>query len=329
MIIFLFGADTYRSQKKLQEITEHYKKIHKSGLNLKYFDFQENDFEDFKNVIQQNSMFCEKKLIVLKECFASENFKENFLKDAKKFVDLQDIILFYETEEPRKNNALFKFLEKNARCQEFKPLEGQSLKNWVQKEFKNYQTDIDSAALEKLIDFIGNDLWQFSNEIKKLVSFKNKPAQILQGKTSAGKEKIEEQDIKLLVRPKIETHIFKTIDAIASKNNLRMGKKQAIELVHKHLQSGAHPLYLLTMITFQFRNLLIVKDLIEKRLPYNSILKRSKLHPFVVRKTCSQARQFSFEQLKKIYQKIFQADLNIKTGRVSPETALDLLIIES
>jgi len=267
-------------------------------------------------VIQQNSMFDEKKLIVLKECFANENFKENFLKDAKKFVDLQDIILFYETGEPRKNNALFKFLKKNASCQEFKPLEGQGLRNWVQKEFANYQTDISSAALEKLVNFIGNDLWQFSNEIKKLVSFKNK-------------EKIEEQDIKLLVRPKIETHIFKTIDAIASKDNLRTGKKQAIELVHKHLQDGAHPLYLLTMINFQFRNLLIVKDLIEKKLPYNSILEKSNLHPFVVRKSYSQANQFSFEQLKKIYQKIFQADLNIKTGRVSPETALDLLIIES
>ena len=316
MIIFLFGADTYRSQQKLQEITEHYKKIHKSGLNLKYFDLRENDIADFKNVIQQNSMFDEKKLIVLKECFANENFKENFLKDAKKFVDLQDIILFYEAGEPRKNNALFKFLEKNARCQEFKPLEGQRLRNWVQKEFANYQTDINLIALEKLVNFIGDDLWQFSNEIKKLVSFKNKG-------------KIEEQDIKLLTRPRIETHIFKTIDAIASKNNLRTGRKQALELVHKHLQSGAHPLYLLTMIAFQFRNLLIVKDLIEKNQPYYSILKRSKLHPFVVRKSCSQAAQFSFQQLKKIYRKIFQADLNIKTGRVSPETALDLLIIES
>ena len=324
MIIFLFGADTYRSQQKLREIIEHYKKIHKSGLNLKYFNLKEKEastefsrtsFEDFKNVIQQNSMFDEKKLIVLKEALPNENFKENFLKDTKKIVGLQDIILFYETEEPRKNNALFKFLRKKARCQEFKPLERQRLRSWTKKEFENYQTDIDQTALEKLVNFIGNDLWQLSNEIKKLVSFKN------------GQE-IKEQDIKLLVRPRIETHIFKTIDAIALKNNLRAGKKQALELVHKHLQNGDNPLYLLSMINFQFRNLLIIKDLIEKNQPYYSISKRSKLHPFVVQKSCQQATQFSFQQLKKIYQKIFQADLNIKTGRIEPQTAIDLLITE-
>ena len=33
-------------------------------------------------------------------------------------------------------------------------------------------------------------------------------------------------------------------------------------------------------------------------------------------------------QLKKIYQKIFQVDFDIKTGKIEPETALDLLLAE-
>jgi DNA polymerase-3 subunit delta len=52
------------------------------------------------------------------------------------------------------------------------------------------------------------------------------------------------------------------------------------------------------------------------------------MHPFVVEKTLFQARKFQLEELKKIYQKIFQVDLDIKTGKVDPETALDLLIAE-
>jgi len=36
--------------------------------------------------------------------------------------------------------------------------------------------------------------------------------------------------------------------------------------------------------------------------------------------------QFSIEQLKKIYQKIFQADSDIKTGKIEPELALDLIV---
>ena len=306
MIIFLYGEDTYRMREKLKEIIERHKKIHKSGLNLNYFD----DFTNFKEGIRQTSMFKEKKLAVITNAFANPDFKEKFLENKKDFLKTEDIILIYEEKDFNKNNSLFKFLKKDAKSQEFKFLVGQRLKTWIKKEFDRYGTKTDPGVLEKLIEYIGNDLWQMSNEIKKLASFRNK-------------ETIRAEDIELLVRSKIETDIFKTIDAIAEKN-----KKQALNLLHKHLEKGDSPLYLLSMINYQFRNLLIVKDFIEKYKPYDVILRKSGLHPFVVKKTYYQSQKFTFQELKKIFQKIFRIDLDIKTGRIQPETALDLLIAE-
>ena len=75
MIIFLYGPDTYRSRQKLNEIIEHYKKVHKSGLNLKYFDLQKSSYQDFKDEIQQASMFKEKKLLVLKNIFSNPDLR--------------------------------------------------------------------------------------------------------------------------------------------------------------------------------------------------------------------------------------------------------------
>jgi len=310
MIIFLYGQDTYRSLQKLNEIIESYRKVHKSGLNLKYFAGKDLNFEDFKDDIQQVSMFDEKKLAILRDFFSNQEFKEKFLKDLKKFINSKETILFYETGEPPKNNTFFKLLKKYGKSQEFKLLEGQNLKNWTKEEFKNYQTKIDPGSLEKLIEFVGNNLWQLSNEIKKLVNYKKN-------------QEIEVKDVELLVRPKVETDIFKTIDAIALKN-----KKQALELIHKHLEKGDSPLYLLSMINFQFRNLLVVKDLIEKNKPFYVLSKETKLHPYVIKKSYSQAQKFTIGELKKIYQKIFQVDFSIKTGRLDPQTALDLLITE-
>jgi DNA polymerase-3 subunit delta len=310
MTIFLYGPDTYRSRRKLNEIIEYYKKIHKSGFNLKYFNLNEKSFEDFKDEFQSISMFAEKKLIILEGAFAHQTFKENFLKISKKFVSSKDIILFYEIEEPPKSDSLFKFLKKYAKSQEFKLLEGESFKNWVKKEIENYKVKINPDALEKLTDYVGNNLWQMVNEIGKLVSYKKNKI-------------IEVKDIELLVRPKIEPEIFKTIDAIASKN-----KKQALELIHKHLEKGDSPLYLLSMINFQFRNLLIIRDLIEKNKSPYTLFKKAKLHPYVIKKSYSQAQKFKINELKKIYQKIFQIDLALKTGKVEPETALDILIAE-
>lgn len=310
MIIFLYGQDTYRSRQKLNEIIEHYKKIHRSGLNFKYFDGEKLNFQDFKNEVQSVSMFSEKKLIILENIIKNKDFKEKFLANSKKFLGSENIILFYETEEITEKDPLFKFLIKNAKSQEFKSLEGQRLKSWIKKEFSNYQTEITSEALEKLIEFVGNDLWQLSNEIKKLVNYKPK-------------QRIEVKDIELLVRPKFENDIFLTIDAIAGKN-----KKKALKLIHQHLEKGDSPLYLLSMINFQFRNLLIMKSGELGHELYANYIPIPGMHPYVIRKTKQQIKKFTLEELKKIYQKIFQIDLAIKTGKIDPQTALDMFVAE-
>jgi len=323
MIIFLYGPDTYRSRQKLNEIIEHYKKIHKSGLNLRCFEDENFNFQEFKNEIQSISMFAEKKLFVLKNVFSNIDFKENFLNSFKKFLDSKNIILFYEEGEVDKKDPLFENLKKHVKSQEFELLDGQKLKNWTKTELKNYGVNIENEALEKLIDFVGNNLWQLSNEIKKLANYKNK-------------KKIEKEDVELLVKPKIESDIFKTIDSLAEKK-----KDRALVLIHQHLERGDNPLYLLRMINFQFRNLLIMKSYELRRESYTprsglrfatwanymqTLSEKLGMRPYVIRKTTQQVRAFSLDELKKIYQKIFKADLDIKTGKMDPETALDLLI---
>jgi len=309
MIFFLYGEDTFRSSQKLNEIVKHYKEIHKSGLNLKSIDLIEKEFQEFKNNASTISMFDEKKLIVLKNVSSNKNFQEDFLKNNGYFINSSDVFLFFEEGVPE-NNKFFKFLKKKTKNQEFEPLEGAKLKNWIKKESENYKAKIEINALDALVEFVGNDLWQMENEIKKLVSFRK-------GKV------IEKKDVEIMVKPKIETDIFETIDAIASRN-----KKRALELLNKHLENGDSPLYLLSMINFQFRNLLIIKDLIEKNKPYYNFQKITGLHPFVIKKSYNQAQRFSLQELKKIYQKIFQVDLNIKTGKLDPNAALDLFIAE-
>ena len=306
MIIFLYGPDSYRSRQKLNEIVEHYKGIHQSGLSLRCFDGKGLEFEELKNELQTASMFKEKKLLVLNNAFCNKDFKEDFLKNSERLNKIDDVILFYEDNEVASNGSLFKFLKKQAKCQEFEVLNGKKLMNWLRKEFEKHKARISSQALDRLIDFVGNDLWQLSNEVRKMSSFKK------------GQE-IEVKDIDLLVKARIETDIFKTIDALALKN-----KKQALSLLHKHLEIGDSPSYLFSMINFQFRNILAVKDLSEKKKP----LARSGLHPYAARKSFQHAQRFSLEELKKIYRKIFEADYNIKTGRIDAQTALDLLIAE-
>lgn len=311
MIIFLYGSDAFRARQKLNEIIEHYTKSNKSGVNLKYFQGEELNFPDFKNELAGISMFKEKKLLIFFDVFSNIPFRNKFLEEIKSSVKFlegpENTLVFYQDGPVAKKDALFSFFQKAAKCQEFKPLEDDQLRIWVKKEIEELGKKIGQKELAKLIDFVGNDLWQMENEIKKLASFQK-------GET------IKEEDIELMVRPKIDTDVFKTIDAIASKD-----KKRALRLLKEHLEKGDPPFYLFSMINFQFRNILIIKDIIQRKLsPYQA----AGLHPYVVKKSYFLSNKFDLAELKKIYQKIFRIDHNIKTGKIKPEVALDLLISE-
>lgn len=309
MIYFIFGEDSYRAKGKLEEIVLGYKKIHKSGLNLIYINAEEKGFNDFYNILKTNSMFAEKKLVIVKNVFNNNKFQENILENIKSLESIKDVIVIYEDNAPDKRTKFFKMLQKNAKCQEFDYLQPALLRKWTAVEFEKNEAKISSDALDLLISFVGSDLWKMNNEINKLSNYKKNSI-------------IDKKDVELLVKPNIENDIFKTIEAVASKN-----KKLALSLLHKHFDNGDAALYMLTMITYQFRNLLIIKDL-QATQPYGVIAKKSGLHPFVVQKSFYLCNQFSIQELKKIYQKIFQVDLDIKIGKIEAEMALELLLSE-
>jgi len=306
MIFLLYGQDNYSSKEKLREMVEQYKS-QKKGLDLKYLE--NPDFFDLVQENQQSSIFNEKKLLVVTNAFLDKTFKEKFQKEYKGLVESQNIVVFLE-DKLAANDAILKIFKGYGKLQDFPLLSGEKLKKWVKGKFTSLKANISLSALNKLLEFSDGDLWLLENEIKKLAAF-------------GGDKSVEEGDVELLVKGKIETDIFKTIDAIAQKN-----KRVALILLHNHIDKGEAPLYLLSMINFQFRNLLAVKDLIEKGKPYYAIPKLTKLHPFVVKKSYESAQRFTYPELKKIYQKIFEVDLSIKTGKLKPETALDMFISE-
>lgn len=312
MIIFLYGEDAYRLNRKLADIIGQYK-TQKKGLNFKIFDADACGYEEFSGELRQNSIFSERKFLIVKNVFSNKPFKERLLKGAKAMLGGDNVIVVCQDGHILKTDRLLAFLKENAKTQEFPPLAGAKLEAWIKKEFADKGLVIGKEAVDKLVIFIGNDLWRMSNEMEKLASYKF-------GKNN----EVAASEIELLVKPKIEADIFKTIDALAQKN-----KKAALKLIHDHLEKGDSHHYLLSMVNYQFRNLLMVKSHMENGFGESGdISKRLEMHPYVLRKTMQQSRSFTLSELKNIYRKIFQADIGVKTGKIDPQIALDLLIAE-
>ncbi len=319
MLYFLHGLDIYRLQKKLEEIQEKFMLANKTGLNFVKFDILQISFKDFWDAFCQQSIFVQKKLFFLENFFGNNIFKQDLKEKVGEIAKSQNIVVLIERKEVKNTDKFFLVLKKHATCQEFPNLTGVKLKNWVKKEFSAFGIVIEPAALDALLEKAGHDSWGMHNEIQKLVAYKyfDKVVSLL--------------DVKALLDSSVmqEAEIFKTIDALANGN-----KKKVLQLLDNHLKMGDDVFYLLSMIAFQFRNLLIAKSEGENNFfpdsytASNVLARKFSWHPFVAKKSWELANHFSLEGLRKIYQKILLTDLKIKTGQIGPSDGLRMLVAE-
>jgi len=315
MILFLYGEDSYRSHEKLEQIKQKYISASLGDTNLAILDLEDKsiNYDQITRQILAMPFLAKTRLVITKNLLSkgSKSIQEKVEEFLKKVPD-STALLIYEGGKADQRTKLFKTLVKLSQSQEFKPLDPSQLKKWISDRLQENKLNADNSVIDKLIEYVGNDLWRQTNEINKLISFNN------------GLQLTGEQ-AELLINPKIKSNVFDLIDSIANKNI----QKSHNEL-QKLLKTGENELYILSMIVYQFRNLLIVKDIIDKSKNSNSfqVAKEAGINPYVLSKTILQAKNFSLEDLKYIYNQLMESDLKIKTGKLEPKLALDLLILE-
>ena len=312
MLIFLYGDDDYRSKKTLKQIKDKYLDASATDANLSILDAEEEkSFEKIASDIEAMPFLAKTRLIILYNFLSkSKKYLQDNLKDYLDKIPETSVVIFWEESVPDKRSGLYKTLGKKAnKKNEFSFLNDKELESWISKKVEKEGGQIEPSAISKLASYVGPNLWQMENEIEKLILYK-KP------------EIIKSEDVELMVKAKLNDNIFNLIDAIGYKD-----VKKAIKLLNEILESGQNEIYVLTMIIYQFRNLLIIKDLLSENSNQFWLSKKSGIHPFVVKKSMWQAQKFDYKDLKKIYDKLQKADLAIKTGQIEPEVALDLLLM--
>ncbi len=307
MILFMYGEDTYRLKQKIREMKEKYISSSLGDTNLAVLDGKTVKADD---IIRQALAFpfLAKSRLVIVENLLIEGKKEEQEKIGEFLGKNPEttVLVFAEAGKPDKRTSLFKKLSKE-KAQEFKPLEESGIKVWIRDEVARTGGEIAPPAVDKLFEYVGADLWRLSNEIQKLLTYN---------------QKISVKNIELLVKPDVQSDIFVLIDAIASRQS-----KKALHELHQLLDNGENELYILTMIVYQYRNLLVVKDMVDRgAVSQYEIAKRAGIHPFVAGKSLNLVRNYSMDELKNIYADLLEQDLAIKTGQMQPKTALDLLI---
>jgi len=314
MLFLIYGEDDFRSENYLKEVISFY---NKKGVFFMSYDFREEEdkkltLNELRNVLSSKPLFSSVRLILFKDILT--NFNEEFLEQIletlkkEKIKEAKDIlVIFYERGNLEKNR-LSQWLSKNSsKVKSFELLKNRELENYLIKEEEKFKIELSKEVREIIILSFGSNTREISKVFQKLSLFK---------KTYFDRNFVE-QNISLPVK----TNIFRFLDSLAARKT-----KEAFKLLKEEIDSGTHPLVILTMIVNQFRNLIKIKTYLEspKKISFESL----KIHPFVYKKLLKVEKSFSLDGLKKTYLKLLNYDKKIKEGALEPVLGIELLLLD-
>jgi len=211
----------------------------------------------------------------------------------------------------RKDGALFKKLRGIAEVKEFPLIKGGQLVSWIADRVTQCGSSITRSAAAQLADYIGSNLWVLASEIEKLCLYRQEG-------------QITDADVTEMVSYIREANVFAVIDALINRQ-----RSPVVKLLHRLLNDGAAPAYLLFMITRQYRLMMQAKDMSTAKVPSAEIGERLSIRSdWALRKLLDQSRRYTVARLEADYRRILNTDISIKTGRYNAELALDMLIME-
>ncbi len=307
MIYFIYGKDSFRSWKYFLQVKEFYQNKTPSFF---YYDFSDKDsklpdISVLENILKSNTLFAGSRLIAIKNIFKNTNiqFRNDFLEilknqEADKAKDL--MIIIYEDDQIPISSLQKWFKQKAKGMKEFPLLTKSELEKWIIKEEQKLQIKLSSEARQIIILSFSSDTGLIYNSLKKLSLIK---------KGLLDKEIVEAN----LFLP-ISSTIFIFLDYLAQGND-----KKAFWLLETLINQGLHPLYILKMIVFEIRNLIIIKK---------SPGKPASIHPYVFKKLLPLSKMISFESLKLIYEDLLYYDKKIKEGSIDGKIGLEMFLVD-
>jgi DNA polymerase-3 subunit delta len=131
------------------------------------------------------------------------------------------------------------------------------------------------------------------------------------------------QDVQEIVTKTVEANIFALSDNIGNKKG-----GEALQVLKDMFYLGEAPLKLIAFLVRHFRNLLLVKDYRSMGYDEGQIKDKTRLHPFVIKKSLRQAERFTVAQLLAALERLLQIEVELKSTTSNGEELLEQFVID-
>lgn len=223
----------------------------------------------------------------------------------------QSACLLFVEESVDKRGKLYKAVAKAGYVVEMKPLNDKDLSRFLIGESKKSGVFLGSGEADYFCYTVGGGMNHMLLELGKLTAYKG-PG-----------ECVAKEDIDAVCTKSLELRVFDLVDAMAVKN-----AQLALEIYRNLIQRKESPIMVLAMLYRQFRMIYQCKILAETGISQREIAAKTGLRDFMVRGSLKQGGRFSIVALKTALLECLQTDVEIKSGKINGELAVELILLK-
>lgn len=304
-IYFFYGDEDYNIELEVKKLKK--KLLDPTFASMNFKSVNNPNYPDLISLLRTQPMMFGAQMIVINcEDYFSKPLDDSQLDEISKALNdnIQNLCVVFVAILPRNEGKkldsrkkIYKILTQYAQTQEFptfKPYKTEDIANWINKEAKKDEITLDKEAVLTLIERIGNNLRELTQEIEKLKLF------------AYPETKITKKMVKEIC--------ISNEDLFGFADFLLKGDKGHALLEFQKLLDKKHALEILSALQTMLRKWIIIKSK-SKDLPLFELAKLTGQHEFVVKKTLEKMEYTPLKELVKLKQNLTYAEYKIKSGQ--------------
>jgi len=330
VVIVLHGDDAFAMQ---QYVNMLYTRMGDPGiadLNTTRLDGRSASDEDLRTAATSIPFLAERRLVVLtnpKARMGSSSASKRFLALLDMLPPTTALVLVQEDEqrwdrgsrqmawsELPETHVLMQWVQqagKRATERAFALPRAAEMPGWIVKRAKEHGGTFTPQAAQALANLVGSDTQVASQEIEKLLLYVDRA------------RAVEEEDVAECTADITTVNVFDMIDALAG------GQTSLALRLLAGLMEDKEPMMLFGAVVSHFRGLLLAREALAEGGGTAQVMKLLPRRPQkVVEKMCAQAMRFGLPDLEDVYRRLDRMDMEMKTGIITPDLALQLFVAE-
>lgn len=320
-LYFLYGPEEYLRRELVRELIKAVLPGSNRAFNLDIFHGDEFDRALFDDRVSSFPLFAERRMVILKNftTLAPTN-QDHVIDSAKKLPDALTLVV--ETNREKQDTARMRNMKKTADAGgvafQCKYLDEQETVDWALGRFRRDGYRVEPPALDLLVESVGTQLGDLSNEVEKLM-------------LSAGDDQRITPELVGEVVGKYRTeNLFSVLDTVGGNN-----ASELIRRLNMLIDGGEEPIFVLAMLLKRVVLMLEVKtisdDLGARATTGKALAERmaGATSPFYADILRRQATRFTRDQLTVLLDNLRWADLKAKSTPVDSKSLIEEALLAS